>query len=87
MQPTDLLFRAELLFEQWAGESAKVQSTKCSCTMNWVMLRFGRRSLLRGIPVQSIEWNVLDLRACSGATGSRCQWSNFEGAFLLYGGV
>lgn len=52
--------------------------------MNWAMLRFGRRFLLRRIPVQSIEWNVLDLRACSGATGSRYQWSNAKDASLLY---
>lgn len=53
--------------------------------MNWAMLRFGRRFLWRRIPVQSIEWNVLDLRACSGATGSRYQWSNAKDASLLCG--
>lgn len=50
-----------------------------------VMLRSGRRSLLRGIPVQSIERNLLDLRACSGARDHVTNGSNGE-ASLLYGG-
>lgn len=40
---------------------------------------------MRGIPVQSIERNLLDLRACSGAMDHVTNGSNGE-ASLLYGG-